>query len=120
MNDTNSNSLLKPATRPIKLFLFLVPIAMGAGYYAGNEIATGEVALHKAESLERNTAQGKVVRVKKDVPPDVVIDAGLLEEQTVFANRIEPDLVRSLNEVVGKKSKFGLNKGQLVVNEDLK
>ncbi len=110
----------KAATRPIKFFLFLVPIAMAAGYYAGNEIGAGEVAMHKTESLEANTAQGSVVMVIKDVPPDTVIDAAVLEERKVFANRIESDLITGADKVVGKKSKFGLNKGQCVVADDLK
>lgn len=107
------------ALKPIKYFLFLLPIAMGAGYYAGNEIAVSEVAMHKAEKLEVNTAQGTVVRVLQDVPPNTVLNSAVLQEQKAFNNRIEPDLVNSSDLVVGKKTKFGLNKGQLVVLDDL-
>ena len=105
--------------KPIKYFLFLVPIAMGAGYYAGTEIATSEVAMHRAEKLEANTAQGTVIRVLQDVPPDVVVDDSMVKAQSAFLNRIEPDLVNSIDLVIGKKSRYGLNKGQLVVNDDL-
>jgi hypothetical protein len=105
--------------KPIKYFLFLVPIAMGAGYYAGSEIAVSEVAMHKAEKLEANTAQGTVIRVLQDVPPDVVVDGAMINAQSTFHNRIEPDLVNSIDLVIGKKTKFGLNKGQLVVKDDL-
>jgi flagella basal body P-ring formation protein FlgA len=105
--------------KPIKYFLFLVPIAMGAGYYAGNEIAIGEVAMHKAEKLESNTAQGTIVKVLDDVPSNTVIVPSMVQAQTAFNNRIEPDLVTSIDLVVGKKTKFGLNKGQFVVKEDL-
>ena len=107
------------ALRPIKNFLFLIPIAMGAGYYAGNEIAVGEVAMHKAEKLEVNTARDIVVRVLQDVPPNTVIDATMVQKQDAFQNRIEPDLVNSLDLVIGKKTKYGLAKGQCVVKEDL-
>ncbi|MBP9089838.1 SAF domain-containing protein [bacterium] len=110
---------MQEALKPIKYFLFLIPIAMGAGYYAGNEIAVSEVAMHKAEKLEVNTAQGTVVRVLQNVPPNTVIDSAMLQEQKAFSNRIEPDLVNSGDLVVGKRTKFGLNKGQLVVVDDL-
>lgn len=112
---TEKNTALKP----IKYFLFLLPIAMGAGYYAGNEIAVSEVAMHKAEKLEANTAQGTVIRVLRDMPPDTVIDATLVQEQKAFNNRIEPDLVNSIDLVVGKKTKYGLSRGQMVVRDDL-
>ena len=92
---------------------------MGAGYYAGHEIAVAEVAMNKAEKLEINTAQGTVIRVLRDVPPNTVIDSALLQEQKTFSNRIEPDLVNSIDLVVGKKTKYGLSKGQLVVSDDL-
>jgi flagella basal body P-ring formation protein FlgA len=112
---TEKNTALKP----IKYFLFLLPIAMAAGYYAGNEIAVSEVAMHKAEKLEANTAQGTVIRVLQDVPPETVIDVAVVQEQKAFSNRIEPDLVNSLSGVVGNKTKYGLSKGQLVVRDDL-
>ena len=107
------------ALKPIKYFLFLLPIAMGAGYYAGNEIAVSEVAMHRAEKLEANTAQGTIIRVLQDVPPNTVIESALVQEQKTFNNRIEPDLVNSINLVIGKKTKYGLSKGQLVVLDDL-
>ncbi len=110
---------MQEALKPIKYFLFLIPIAMGAGYYAGNEIAVSEVAMHKAEKLEVNTAQGTVVRVLQNVPPNTVIHSAMLQEQKAFSNRIEPDLVNSGDLVVGKRTKSGLNKGQLVVVDDL-
>ncbi|CAN5153096.1 hypothetical protein BH11CYA1_BH11CYA1_16880 [soil metagenome] len=107
------------ALKPIKNFLFLIPIAMGAGYYAGNEIAVGEVAMHKAEKLEIDTAQGAVVKVLQNVPPNVVINATMVQKQEAFRNRLEPDLVNSVDLVIGKKTRFGLMKGQCVVNDDL-
>lgn len=110
----------KLSLKPIKYLLFTVPLAMAAGCYAGNEIATQEVAQHRTETLEKNTAQDKLVVVKKDVPPDTVISTDMLELHQAFANRIEPNLVRSFDLVVGKKTKFGLNKGQVVVTDDLK
>lgn len=93
---------------------------MAAGCYAGNEIATQEVAQYRAETLDKNTAQDKLVMVKKDVPPDTVITAAMVEPCQAFSNRIEADLVTSLADVVGKKTKFGLNKGQMVSRADLK
>jgi flagella basal body P-ring formation protein FlgA len=57
--------------------------------------------------------------VLRDVPPDVVVDSAMVNAQSTFHNRIEPDLVNSIDLVIGKKTKYGLNKGQLVVKDDL-
>jgi hypothetical protein len=43
----------------------------------------------------------------------------MVNAQSTFHNRIEPDLVNSIDLVIGKKTKYGLNKGQLVVKDDL-
>ncbi len=109
----------KTTLTPIMYLLLTIPVAMAAGVYAGNEIATQEVAQHRAEALERNTAQDFLIRVKVDVPPNVVIEPSMVEARQAFANRIEPDLETSLKAVLGKKSKFGLSKGQVVAKADL-
>jgi len=120
MNETTQKNSkdITPLT-PIKYLLFTIPVAIAAGLYAGNEIGIQEVAQHKQESLERNTAQDFLVLVKEDVPPNVVIEPAMVEVSQTFANRIEPDLATSLKAVVGKKTKFGLNKGQVVAKADL-
>lgn len=107
------------AVRPIKLFLFLVPVAMGAAWYAGTEIGNGEVSQYRAATLEQNTAKFKVLRVKRDVPPGVVISGDLVDVQDAFANRVEADMVTKLEDVLNKKTKYGLCAGQVVVKNDV-
>jgi hypothetical protein len=43
--------------KPIKALLFLLPLAMGAAWYAGGEIANGEISQYRAANLEQNTAE---------------------------------------------------------------
>lgn len=105
--------------KPIKALLFLLPLAMGAAWYAGGEIANGEVSQYRAANLEQNTAKATVLRVRQDVPPGAVVEADMLSVQDTFANRSEPHMVSKLGDAVGKKVKYGLSVGQVLVNEDL-
>lgn len=105
--------------KPIKAFLFLLPLAMGAAWYAGGEIANGEVSQYRAANLEQNTAKATVLRVRQDVPPGAVVTADMLNVQDTFANRSESHMVSKLADAVGKKVKYGLSVGQVLVNEDL-
>lgn len=105
--------------KPIKAFLFLLPLAMGAAWYAGGEIANGEVSQYRAANLEQNTAKATVLRVRQDVPPGAVVTASMLSVQDTFANRSESHMVSKLGDAVGKKVKYGLAVGQVLVNEDL-
>ena len=105
--------------KPIKSFLFLLPLAMGAAVYAGVEIGNGEVSQYRAATLEQNTAKARVLRVKQDVPPGAVVTADMFTVQDTFANRMEPHMISKPNAALGKKLKYGLSAGQVIVNEDL-
>lgn len=105
--------------KPILSFLFLLPVAMAAAWWAGGEIANGEVSQYRASTLEQNTAKSKVLRVKLDVPPQSVITAEMLEVKETFQNRSEPDQVTDPAQAVGRKARYGLSLGQVLVENDL-
>lgn len=105
--------------KPIKAFLYLLPVAMAAAWWAGGEIANGEVAQARIASLEQNTAKARVLRVKADVPPQTVISADMVEVKEIFLNRSESDQITDLAQALGKKARLGLSQGQVLVKDDL-
>lgn len=106
----------KPSNKPFLYGLILVPIMGGVGYWAGSEIADGEFTSQKLDEL---SAQSKVVIAKHDVAPHTVLSAADLVEKDEFANRKVGGEVTSSAEVIGKKTQFGLNEGQVVVLRDI-
>ena len=87
-----------------------------AAIWGGGEIARGEIAQRQLDSI---TAKGYLVRAKKSVPPGVVVTADMIEEIGTYANRVEPYCVNKGASVIGKKTKFGLEGGQVLTVRDV-
>ena len=104
------------AIKPILKFLWLSPIAFGACYFCGTQIATSEVGMQK---LDEMTAAGHCVEVVRDVPAGAVLRAEDVRAVDTFANRVEGDMLARLDQVVGKKVKYGLVAKQAIVDRDL-
>jgi len=88
-----------------------------AAVWAGGEIAKGEIAQQQLDTI---TAKGKVVKARMVVPPDVVLAPEMIEEVDAFANRIEPYCINSATSAMGKKTRYGLEPGQVLTIRDLK
>lgn len=112
--------------KPFALYMLLLPFMASSGFLAGKEIAQGE---YNSQKMEKISKQVRVVKLKVDVPPAVVLTEAVVmpaqkadvvfEEVDIFANRAIGDEVTSLKSIVGKKTKYGLNKGQVLVQRDL-
>jgi hypothetical protein len=111
---------VKPATDFAKIprkWPIVMAVAMfGAAIWGGGEVARGEIAQQELDSI---TAKGRLVKVKVALPPGVVVTNGMLEEIEVFANRVEPYCVNRAASAVGKKTKYGLEAGQVLTVKDL-
>jgi|GEM_PF-1520368 len=101
-------SLLWPALIALAMFC--------AALWAGGEIAKGEIAQQQLDSI---TAKGNLVRVRVKLPAGAVIDEGSLEAVETFANRVEPYCITGLAVTRGKKTKYGLEPGQILTVRDL-
>jgi hypothetical protein len=91
-------------------------VMFGAAFWAGGTIATGEIA---GLELDSQTAQGHVMRVKVNVPAGELIPDGAVVREHAYANRIEPYCITSQAAVAGKKTRYGLEVGQIVTARDL-
>ncbi|MBS2010648.1 MAG: hypothetical protein JST01_26600 [Cyanobacteria bacterium SZAS TMP-1] len=98
-------------------WLAVIVLAMfGAAVWAGGEIAKGEIAQQQLDSI---TAQGKVLRVKVDIAPGAEITPEAVEVVDTFANRVEPYCLTSPSSALGKKTRYGLERGQVITVRDL-
>ncbi|MCA0315524.1 MAG: SAF domain-containing protein [Candidatus Melainabacteria bacterium] len=112
--------------KPFALYMLLLPFMASSGFLAGKEIAQGE---YNSQKMEKISKQVRVVKLKVDVPPAVVLTEAIVmpaqkadvvfEEVDIFVNRAIGDEVTSLKSIVGRKTKYGLNKGQVLVQRDL-
>ncbi|MBX9939210.1 MAG: SAF domain-containing protein [Candidatus Obscuribacterales bacterium] len=112
--------------KPFALYMLLLPFMASSGFLAGKEIAQGE---YNSQKMEKISKQVRVVKLKVAVPPGVVLTEAIVspaqkadvvfEEVDIFANRSIGDEVESLKSIIGKKTKYGLNKGQVLVQRDL-
>jgi Chaperone for flagella basal body P-ring formation len=102
--------------KPILKFLWLSPIAFGACYFCGTQIATSEVGMQK---LDEMTAAGHFIQAVRDVPAGTVLRSQDVQAVDTFANRVEGDMLARLDQVVGKKVKYGLVAKQAIVSRDL-
>jgi hypothetical protein len=99
------------------LWTVIVAICMfGAALWGGGEIARGEIA---QQQLDLITAKGRVVKAKITVPPGAVVTAEMVEEVDAYANRVEPYCLNRAALVIGKKTRYGLESGQVVIVKDL-
>ncbi|MBN8660780.1 MAG: SAF domain-containing protein [Candidatus Obscuribacter phosphatis] len=126
-NNEQGAAVVKAKTyKPFALYMLLLPFMASSGFLAGKEIAQGE---YNSQKMEKISKQVRVVKLKVDVPPAVVLTEAVVmpaqkadvvfEEVDIFANRAIGDEVTSLKSIVGKKTKYGLNKGQVLVQRDL-
>lgn len=126
-NNEQGAAVVKAKTyKPFALYMLLLPFMASSGFLAGKEIAQGE---YNSQKMEKISKQVRVVKLKVDVPPAVVLTEAVVmpaqkadvvfEEVDMFANRAIGDEVTSLKSIVGKKTKYGLNKGQVLVQRDL-
>lgn len=102
--------------KPILKFLWLSPIAFGACYFCGTQIATSEVGMQK---LDEMTAAGYCVEAVRDIPAGTLLRPEDVKAVNTFANRVEGDMLARLDQVVGKKVKYGLVAKQAIVARDL-
>jgi hypothetical protein len=125
-NEQGAASVKAKTYKPFALYMLLLPFMASSGFLAGKEIAQGE---YNSQKMEKISKQVRVVKLKVDVPPAVVLTEAVVmpaqkadvvfEEVDIFANRAIGDEVTSLKSIVGKKTKYGLNKGQVLVQRDL-
>jgi flagella basal body P-ring formation protein FlgA len=108
--------MTKNQLAPLFKFLLLCPIGFGAAFWCGGEIAKGEISMGK---LEEMTAKAQCLKVKQDVAPGVPLTADLFEVTSIFANRSIAEMESSPQAVAGKKARYGLVKGQVLVHADL-
>lgn len=102
--------------KPFAYYMVLLPFLVWSGYYAGCEVARGEINVQKLENV---SVMVKLVKAKTDVPPQVVLGAQHLEEVEVFANRQVGGELQQLKQALGKKSHYGLVKGQVLLEQEL-
>ena len=63
--------------------------------------------------------EGTVVRALKDVPEGATFTEGSITEETISQNLIPSKSATSLNECIGRKSRFGVEAGRLLSKWDL-
>ncbi len=102
--------------KPFAYYLLLVPFLVWSGYYAGCEVARGEINVQKLENV---SVMVKVVKAKADVPPQEVLGPQHLEEVEVFANRQAGGEIQQLKQALGRKAHYGLVKGQVLLEQEL-
>lgn len=102
--------------KPFAYYLLLVPFLVWSGYYAGCEVARGEINVQKLENV---SVMVKVVKAKMDVPPQIVLGPQHLEEVEVFANRKVGGEVQQLKQALARKAHYGLVKGQVLLEQEL-
>ena len=125
-NELGAAAVKAKTYKPFALYMLLLPFMASSGFLAGKEIAQGE---YNSQKMEKISKQVRVVKLKVDVPPAVVLTEAIVmpaqkadvvfEEVDMFANRAIGDEVTSLKSIVGRKTKYGLNKGQVLVQRDL-
>lgn len=125
-NELGAAAVKAKTYKPFALYMLLLPFMASSGFLAGKEIAQGE---YNSQKMEKISKQVRVVKLKVDVPPAVVLTEAVVmpaqkadvvfEEVDIFVNRAIGDEVTSLKSIVGKKTKYGLNKGQILVQRDL-
>jgi flagella basal body P-ring formation protein FlgA len=109
---TESDFSKVPKSWPI-----VVAVAMfGAAVWGGGEIARGEIAQRQLDSI---TAKGRLVKAKVSLPSGAVVTAKVVEEVPTYANRVEPYCFNKSASVIGKKTKFGFEAGQVLTVKDL-
>ncbi len=102
--------------KPLFFFALLLPFLFSSGYFAGREIASGEIHQLKAEA---DSVQKKVLKCKRDVAPNAVITLDDVIEVDVFGNRTAGGEVLKAADAVGHKAHYGMNKDQVVMVRDL-
>ncbi|TXI95478.1 MAG: hypothetical protein E6Q34_02990 [Burkholderiaceae bacterium] len=125
-NELGAAAVKAKTYKPFALYMLLLPFMASSGFLAGKEIAQGE---YNSQKMEKISKQVRVVKLKVDVPPAVVLTEAVVmpaqkadvvfEEVDIFVNRAIGDEVTSLKSIVGRKTKYGLNKGQVLVQRDL-
>jgi hypothetical protein len=116
MDETGERQSYDFTKMPLIWPLLICAVMFAGAVWGGGEIARGEIAQQDLDSI---TAKGHLVKAKRFVPPGVVVTAEMVQEVEAYANRVEPYCLNRAAAAIGKKTKFGLEAGQVLVVKDL-
>jgi hypothetical protein len=101
------------------ILLFVALISALLVYSVANHKQPPEEKASEAEMLKRRQAKGKVVYCLKDIAQGAIIDGKALGEKEIEEAKIPLDAIRSTTLADGRRAKYGMEKGQIISQQDL-
>lgn len=121
MNPLRSLMLMLSRTPPAVMLVAIVGLAVLITFTvtSSQEASKAQLDEQMKQMQERANSKSKAVYVVKDIPEGAVIEADNLSEKDIETSRMPADALPSAANAIGRRSKFGVNAGQILSSHDL-